>query len=136
MLLKETFTLVVIFVVIFCMHRIFLALINKRLWLPGLLIVFLIQSVFGQPTTPEDYLGFKPGADFKLATYEQWVGYMELLASETGRMEVRDMGSTSEGRRMKYAIISSEYNIANLEKFRQITERLSLAQDLSPEEAK
>ena len=136
MLLKETYALVVIFVVIFCMDCIFLALKKKRLWLPGLLIALLIQSVSGQLTTPESYLGFKPGADFKLATYEQWVGYMELLASETGRMEVRDMGSTSEGRRMKYAIISSEYNIANLEKFRQISERLSLAQDLSPEEAK
>ena len=95
--MKETYTLVAIFVVIFCMDRIFLALKNKRLWWLGLLIALLIQSVSGQLTTPESYLGFKPGADFKLATYEQWVGYMELLASETGRMEVRDMGSTSEG---------------------------------------
>ena len=100
-------------------------------------LIFLSASLcFSQITTPENYLGFKPGDDFHLATYEQLIGYFELIASESNRIQVFDMGPTTMGRRMKYAIISSEENMANLKKYREISRKLSLARGVSEQEAK
>jgi len=103
----------------------------------GSVVLFLSASLcFSQITTPEDYLGFKPGDDFHLATYEQWVGYFELIAGESPRIQIFDMGPTSMGRRMKYAVISSEENMANLKKYQEISRKLSLARGVSEQEAK
>ena len=101
-----------------------------------LLLFFLYVPCNSQITSPDDYLGYKPGADFKLATYEKLIGYLELLASQTDRLQIFDMGPTTEGRRMKYAIISSEGNMAKLEHYKEITRKLSLARGISEEEAK
>ncbi|PKP29446.1 MAG: hypothetical protein CVU00_15595 [Bacteroidetes bacterium HGW-Bacteroidetes-17] len=98
--------------------------------------VFIVSAVNGQNITkPEEYLGFKPGADFHLANYEQAIGYFEKIAGQTNRMQIFDMGETSEGRRMKYAIISSEENMANLEKYRLINEKLTMSRGISKAEA-
>lgn len=109
---------------------------NLKLFISSVLIFLSASLCFSQITTPETYLGFKPGDDFRLATYEQLVGYFELIASETSRIQVFDMGSTSMGRRMKYAIISSEENMANLKKYQEISKKLSLARGVSEQEAK
>ena len=92
--------------------------------------------VLAQVTTPEAFLGFKPGADFHLMTYEQAVGYFERLAGETDRMLVLDMGETSEGRRMKYAVISSAENLGNLDHYKEVNRRISLPAGVSEEEAR
>ncbi len=96
----------------------------------------LTCAVQGQTITkPEDFLGFKPGADFHLANYEQAIGYFEKIASQSRRMQIFDMGETSEGKRQKYAIISSEENMANLEKYRLINEKLTMSRGISKEDA-
>jgi len=105
------------------------------------ILFFLFYFIFNtasysQITPPEKYLGYKPGADFKLATYENLIGYLELIASQTDRMQIFDMGLTTEGRRMKYAIISSAENMAKLEHYKEISRKLSLARGISEEEAK
>ncbi|MFO8175233.1 MAG: M14 family metallopeptidase, partial [Longimicrobiales bacterium] len=89
-----------------------------------------------QVTTPEAYLGFKPGADFHLMTYEEALGYFETLASETDRMVVLDMGETTAGRRMKYGVISAPENLRQLDRYKEINRRISLPHDLREEEAR
>lgn len=86
-------------------------------------------------TPPEDFLGHKPGADYALTTYEQWSEYMNLLAKESPRLALGDMGETTEGRRMIYAVISSETNMARLDEFKTSAKSLSLVEGLSPEAA-
>ena len=81
-----------------------------------------------QVTPPEDFLGFKPGADFHLLTYEQAISYFENLAEQSDRMLVLDMGETSDGRRMKYGVISSAPNLERLDHFKEIKRRISLTQ--------
>jgi len=100
-------------------------------------IGFLLLNTIGytQITPPESYLGFVPGADYKLMTYEQAIGYCELLASQSGRIKVFDMGPTSMGRRMKYLLITSEANMARIERYKEISRRLSVVRGVSPEEA-
>ncbi len=78
-----------------------------------ILLSGLLNSGIDQITTPEAYLGYKPGADFHLMTYEEAIGYLEKIAGESDRIQIMDMGPTSYGRRMKYAVISSEANMAN-----------------------
>jgi len=101
-----------------------------------ILVLVVSISAFAQVTAPEQHFGKKPGADFFLMPYEEAIGYFELIASQTDRMQMFDMGETSEGRRMKYAVISSEENMANLERLKEINKRLSLAHGLTDEEAK
>ena len=100
------------------------------------IIVVLHSSAQSQITPPEAYLGFKPGADFHLMTYEQAIGYFEKLASQTDRMIVLDMGMTSEGRRMKYGVISSEENLAKLEYYKELNKKLSLVRGVNDAMAK
>ncbi len=85
---------------------------------------------------PEDILGFKVGADYHLATYDQAVDYFKILEKNSDRIKLLDMGKTSMGKSMIYAIISSAQNIAQLEKFKDISKKLSLVRGLSTEAAK
>jgi hypothetical protein len=100
-----------------------------------LLLPFAGKSIGAQVTPPEEFLGYRVGADYKLTTYEKAMAYFELLGSESDRMMVREMGPTSMGRTQKYAIISSSRNMTRLERYREICERLSLARGVTPEEA-
>ncbi|UCC41052.1 MAG: hypothetical protein JSV96_06380 [Candidatus Aminicenantes bacterium] len=84
---------------------------------------------------PEEVLGFKVGADYHLATYAQAIEYFKKLEENSKRVKLFDMGKTSMGQTMTYAVISSEENLANLEKYKKIVQRLSLAKGLSKEEA-
>lgn len=90
---------------------------------------------FAQIAPPEQVLGKKVGSDFYLATYEEAMTYFDRLASQTERMQMFDMGPTSFGRRMRYAVISSEENMANLDRYKEISQKLSLARGVSEEEA-
>jgi len=101
-----------------------------------LLLSCFVPSIYCQVTSPEAYLGYRPGDNFHLATYEKLIGYFELLDSESERIQVWDMGPTTEGRRMKYAIISSEENMADLDGYKRIVRKLSLARGVSEEEVK
>ena len=61
--------------------------------------------------------------------------YFDRLAGESDRMRMFDMGPTSAGRRMRYAVISSAENMANLDRFREIARSLGLARGVSAEQA-
>lgn len=102
----------------------------------GGLVLLGMPLVFSADVTPpEKYLGKKVGTDFFLASYEQAIGYLEKIATESPRIRIADMGPTAEGRRMKYAIISSDENMAKLDRYKEIVRRLSLGRGLSKEEA-
>src|ERR1700761_4812591 len=65
-------------------------------------------------TTPKEAFGFNVGDDYYLANYTQLESYWKKLASESDRMNLVDIGPTSEGRRQYMAIISSPANLKNL----------------------
>jgi hypothetical protein len=86
--------------------------------------------------TPESVIGWAPCADYRLATYERIAEYYRNLDAATDRMKLIDIGETTEGRRQIMALISSEENLADSEKYRQIAERLARAEDVSEDEAR
>ena len=78
--------------------------------------------------TPQSVLGWEPCADYKLATYEEIEDYFrKLAAAAPGRMKLVDMGKTSEGRTQVLGVISSEDNIRQLGKYKDIARTLALA---------
>ena len=54
---------------------------------PGLaLILGLTTAAVAQVPTPESVLGYKPGADFHLATYDDALGYFRKVAAASNRI--------------------------------------------------
>jgi hypothetical protein len=75
--------------------------------------------------SPQDYLGFKPGDDRKLADWSQIVGYFKQLAGTSGKVSLQEPGLTTERRPFIYALISSEENIKNLDNIREAQRKLA-----------
>jgi len=86
--------------------------------------------------TPESVLGFTVGADFELATYDESIAYFRSLDAATDRLQLVDVGRTSEGRPWYVAFISSAENLANLEHYREISQRLAHPLGLTDDEAR
>ncbi len=74
---------------------------------------------------PDATFGFKPGADFKLATYDQSIDYFRKLAAASKYVRLVEAGKTSLGRTMYFALISSPKNLDQIERYRQIAQRLA-----------
>src|SRR5580693_1690817 len=79
-------------------------------------------------TAPKDALGFNLGDDYQMANYAQLETYWKKLAGESDRMKLVSIGKTEEGRDQWMAIVSSPDNIKNLDKYKQISRRLCLAE--------
>ena len=101
-----------------------------------LLFIIVIMTFsfpgFGQSVPePEEILGFKVGSDYHLATYPQAIEYFKKLEENSSRIKLFKEGKTSMGQTLTYAVISSEENLGNLEKYKQIIKKLSLVKGLS-----
>lgn len=88
-----------------------------------------------QIPTPESVLGFPVGADFKLATYEQSITYFQRLAASSNRIKLMEVGKTSEGRTFTVAVISSPENLAQLDRYKAIAQRIAHPAGLSDDSA-
>lgn len=84
--------------------------------------------------TPEQHFGFKPGSDRMLFDYEELVGYLQKLAAASPRLKLVEIGRSPQGRIMYIAFISSEENIKNLDRLREINRKLALEPTLAPAE--
>jgi hypothetical protein len=89
-----------------------------------------------QVPSPEAHFGFRMGADRQLASAEAIERYFELVASQSGRVKIVDIGQTTEGHRTIAAIVSAPENIGNLDQIRAANQRLSDPRTLPPEDAR
>src|SRR6478672_2882215 len=78
------------------------------------------QSRNGATPAPESVFGFAPGADYKLATYDQSVEYFRKVAASTNRVKIVEAGKTSQGRPMYFALVSSPENLSRIDRYREI----------------
>lgn len=74
--------------------------------------------------TPASILGWEPGTDRKLPTWTQVTDYFTALDAASPHVQVRTLGRTTLGRPFIVAFISDSANLANLEHYRQIQQRL------------
>jgi hypothetical protein len=87
-------------------------------------------------TSPGEEFGFQFGDDYQLATYQQLATYWQKLDRESDRMVLETIGTTSEGRPQLMAIVTAPENHTNLARYREISRRLALAEDLTEDEAR
>jgi hypothetical protein len=86
-------------------------------------------------TTPKQFFGFSVGDDYQLFNYTQYSEYIRKLEKETNRMKIVEIGKTSEGRPMLMAIITSPENFKKLDRYKDISRRLALADGLTDDQA-
>ncbi len=79
----------------------------------------IAQSRTGVPT-PDSVFGFEPGADYKLATYDQSIEYFKKLAAASKYIKLVEAGKTTQGRTMYFALISTPDNLAKIDRYREI----------------
>ena len=81
--------------------------------------------------TPESVLGHKPGDDFYLASYDESREYFHRLAASSNRIKLISVGKTTRGLDWEIALISSPQNLAQLDQYKSISQRLALARGLN-----
>lgn len=74
--------------------------------------------------TPVGILGWEPGTDRKLPSWQQVTEYFHALDAASPNVQVRTLGKTTLGRPFIVAFISDSANLANLESFRLIQQQL------------
>jgi hypothetical protein len=86
--------------------------------------------------SPKEHFGFSIGDNYKLATYTQTEAYFKKIASASDRVSLVNMGATEEGRSQYMLIISSPVNIKNLDRYKEISQKLARAEGITEEEAR
>src|SRR3954462_7530400 len=100
------------------------------------ILAALASAAAGQGiTTPKQQFGFNIGDDYQLATYTQFVAYWQKLDKESDRMKVVEIGKTAEGRPQLMAVITAPENFKKLDRYKEISKRLALAEGLTDDQA-
>ena len=104
-----------------------------------ILSFFLFAATFslaiGQKIpTPEEVLGFRLGDDYKLASYTQVTDYLQLLDERSERVQMQQIGTSVLGKPMYVLFISSEENLAQLDRWKEISSQMARAR-ISDEKA-
>ena len=84
--------------------------------------------------TPEQYFGFRIGADNKLARWDKIVDYMKLVSADSDRVRFRELGKTTNGNPFIALEIASADTLKNLDHYKQLERKLYF-QDGAPTDA-
>jgi len=86
-------------------------------------------------TTPKEFFGHNIGDDYFLPNYDQFMSYWHKIDGESDRMQVVEIGKTSEGRPQLAAIITDPSNFKNLARYKEISMRLAKGEGLTDDQA-
>ncbi|HOT69347.1 MAG TPA: M14 family metallopeptidase, partial [Candidatus Saccharicenans sp.] len=112
----------------------FRATIVIFLFLSLSVVILPLTSSSAEIVSPEKFLGFQPGQDFKLANWKQITDYFQLLSQASNRIKLIELGKTTLGRPLVMAIITAEENFSNLDRYKKIHQTLHDPRQLKPEE--
>ncbi|MCC9167272.1 M14 family metallopeptidase [Pontibacter harenae] len=112
----------------------------KRKLFRSLALLLLLQasiSAWAQELpSPKEHFGFDIGDDYHLANYTQTETYFKKLAEASDRVKLVDIGLTEEGRHQYMLIVSSPKNIKQLGRYKEISQKLARAENLTDEQAR
>ncbi len=94
-----------------------------------------IEGAANRITPPESYFGFRLGSDHKLADYHQIIAYFKELDAASDRLQMQNLGQTTEGNDLYVAFISAPENLAQLEHWQRVQARLADPRPLAEREA-
>ena len=86
--------------------------------------------------TPKSHFGFSIGDNYHLATFTQTEAYLKKIATTSKKVKLQVIGKTEEGRNQYMVVVSDPANLANVEKYKSIAQKLARAENITPEEAK
>jgi hypothetical protein len=89
------------------------------------LLVLFSNPIFAQLPSPESQLGFAVGADRKLADWNEIIRYFNALDKSSERVEVVELGKSTEGRPLVLAVITAPKNFARRDDILNIQRRLA-----------
>ncbi|MCP4896156.1 MAG: peptidase M14 family protein [bacterium] len=98
--------------------------------LSAVLLMSAAQIPAAEVTKPDEFFGFQLGADRKIARWDAIVEYFELLAEESDKLVVTDMGPTGMGNPFLFVVVSSAQNLERLERLREVNNQLFDARGL------
>ncbi|GAB4044003.1 M14 family metallopeptidase [Spirosoma jeollabukense] len=102
-----------------------------------LLLAVSLSTAFAQTLpSPKEHFGFTIGDDYQLATYTQTEAYFRKLAAGSDRVKLVDIGMTEEGRHQLMLIVSSPENLKKLDRYKEISQKLARAENLTDEQAR
>lgn len=96
---------------------------------------FFCSFAIAQLPSPEQVIGFQMGADYKIADYTQITDYLKLLDAQSDRVHMQQIGTSVLGKPLYLLFISSEENLRQLDRWKEISARLARAR-ISDAEAK
>jgi hypothetical protein len=99
------------------------------------LLSAMAPAVAQQAPTPEQFFGFRPGADGELARYPKVLEYFQALAKSTDRVKYEELGKTTMGNTYALVRISSPQNLARFDKLVEINRRLADPRGLTDAQA-
>lgn len=91
-------------------------------------MLFFVPQAQAQVSVPlpEKHFGFIPGSDYNLFSYAEMTDYLMKLDKASPMVSMEEIGTSPMGRKMYIVFISSEKNIKNLPKLREINRELAL----------
>jgi hypothetical protein len=103
----------------------------------SLCVGFSLRAADAAPkiTPPRAVAGFDIGDDYCMLNYTQISTLWKKWATESDRMKVVSIGNSAEGRPQLMAIVSAPENIRQLDHYKEISRRLSLAEGLTDAQA-
>lgn len=98
---------------------------------PFLAWILVLWGVFprtpaaaAEAPTPESHLGYRPGADFRLAGWSEVLSYFRKVDEASDRVSVQVLGKSTEGRDLIAAVVSSPATVSDLPRYQRIQGRL------------
>ena len=86
------------------------------------------------PPTPDEFAGFPIGSDGNLLRWEKIVEYFRTVAAESDRVQVQDLGKSTNGNPFIMAAVSAPANLARLDEIQATQHRLADPRKLSDDE--
>src|SRR5215212_7202530 len=100
------------------------------------IFLFFVTGSFAQTIpSPKEHFGFNIGDNYRLANYTQTEAYFKKIAAASDRVKLVDIGRTEEGRTQYMLIVSSPGNLKDLKRYKEISQKLAHADQLTDEEA-
>lgn len=98
------------------------------------LVLCAVPALAALPA-PEAHFGHPMGADRKLVGWDGVVSYFRALDEASEAVSVRDLGPTTEGRPLIVAVIADPATVADLDRYRDIVQRLADPRTTDPDAA-
>ena len=97
------------------------------------LFIFCSNPVLAQLPSPASQLGFEIGADRKLADWNAIIRYFNTLDHSSERVQMVELGKSTEGRPLVFAVITAPKNFARLDEILKIQRQLADPRQLPPD---